>query len=260
MKQDKPSSSLQLRVGLDRQRRRSAFTLIELLMVIGIIAILAAMILTAVARAKNSASKATDINNLRQIMIALHNYTADHDDYLTPPNWDNGGGNRPGWLYTPGAPGTNTFDVTTGLLWNDLKQPKIYYCPMDKPHDAVSSEHDGVVEQRQQQISTYAMNGAAIGFMYMISPPVKLAQMRPSDCAFWETDEREPYYFNDGANWPGEGVSARHQQGAIQAAFDTSVSYVKLDKWYDEVAETNKNRLWCYPNSPDGGGPNGHNN
>jgi hypothetical protein len=84
--------------------------------------------------------------------------------------------------------------------------------------------------------------------------------MQPTDCAFWETDEHHPEYFNDGANWPGEGVSSRHQHGGIQAAFDGSVDYVKLDKWYADVASTNKNRLWCYPGSPDGGGPNGHNN
>lgn len=264
MKQENSSDSLQPRVGLDRQRRE-AFTLIELLMVIAIIGILAAMVLTAVARAKNSASKATDINNLRQIMIALDNYTADDGDYLTPPNWDNGGfaapqGTNTGWLYAVNlnATGTNRFNVTTGLLWDTLKQTKIYFCPMDHPYDAVYSQHDGVTEQRQQQISSYAMNGAVIGYNYMIYPPVKLAQMKSEDCAFWETDEREPFYFNDGANWPGEGVSARHYQGAIHANFDASVSYIKLNDWYDAVDDTNKNWLWCYPNRDDGGGPDGH--
>lgn len=265
MKPDKPIGSLQLRVGLDMQRRRHGFTLIELLVVIGIIAILAAMILAAVSRAKNSASKATDINNLHQIMIALNNYTADDGDMLTPPNWDGGGfsapqGTNTGWLYAIklGATGTNRFDVTTGLLWDTLKESKIYFCPMDKPNEARMSAQDGAVEQRQQQISSYAMNGAVIGYNYMIYPPVKLAQMKPEDCAFWETDETDPYYFNDGANWPGEGVSARHYQGAIHANFDASVSYIKLDDWKNAEGDTNKNWLWCYPNREDGGGPNGH--
>ena len=60
-------------------------------MVIAIIGILAAMILSAVSRAKNHASKVTDLNNLKQIMVALHLYTADDGDVLPPPNWDNGG-------------------------------------------------------------------------------------------------------------------------------------------------------------------------
>jgi hypothetical protein len=104
------------------------------------------------------------------------------------------------------------------------------------------------------------MNGAVIGFMSMLYPPVKLSKMRPTDCAFWETDETHPEYFNDGANYPGEGVSGRHYQGGIQAAFDSSVNYVRMADWSNDVADANKNRLWCYPNTSDGGDPQyGHN-
>jgi prepilin-type N-terminal cleavage/methylation domain-containing protein len=178
MKQDKPSGSLQLRVGLDTQRCRQGFTLVELLMVIAIIGILSAMVLTAVSRAKNSASKATDINNLRQIMIALQNYSNDNGDDLPLANWDAGGplsdgkAHR-GWLYLPdlSATGTNRYDVTTGSLWDYLKERKIYFCPMDKPYDAVFSEHDNVVEQREQQISSYAINGSINGFMHYWNHP-----------------------------------------------------------------------------------------
>jgi hypothetical protein len=114
------------------------------------------------------------------------------------------------------------------------------------------SNHDQTTEQRSQQLSTYAMNGAVIGFNRMSYPPVKLTAMRPTDCAFWETDETEPFYFNDGANYPPEGVSGRHLQGGIQAAFDGSVSYIKLVTWYQDVTDPNRNRLWCYPASADG--------
>jgi hypothetical protein len=95
-----------------------------------------------------------------------------------------------------------------------------------------------------------------VGYSYAYEhtfPPVKLGQMQPGDCAFWETDETEPHYFNDGANFPPEGVSGRHQAGGIQAAFDSSVSYIKLAQWYSEdVTNALRNRLWCNPNSPDG--------
>jgi hypothetical protein len=47
-------------------------------------------------------------------------------------------------------------------------------------------------------------------------------------------------------------VSGRHQQGGVQALFDGSVNYVKLDNWYNDVMDTNRNRLWCYPKTPNG--------
>jgi hypothetical protein len=100
------------------------------------------------------------------------------------------------------------------------------------------------------------MNGAVVGYSYQYEhthQPAKISQMQPGDCAFWETDETEPYYFNDGANYPPEGVSGRHLAGGIQAAFDSSVSYIKLARWYaEDVTNANRNRLWCNPNSPDG--------
>jgi prepilin-type N-terminal cleavage/methylation domain-containing protein len=243
-------------------RQAKGFTLLELLVVIAIIAILAALIMAATSRAKNSASKATDINNLRQIMIALQAYTSDYADVLTLPNWDGGAsGSSKGWLYEvqSGTSGTNRFKVNTGLLWRSLQNPKIYFCPMDINPAAISwSDSQQRDMARSQQISSYAMNGAVVGFGD-IKTPVKLAQMLPTDCAFWETDERDPFYFNDGANFPGEGVSARHNQGAIQAQFDGSVNYVLLKDWYNDVDDPNKNRLWCYPGRQDGGGPSGHN-
>ncbi|HTX22260.1 MAG TPA: prepilin-type N-terminal cleavage/methylation domain-containing protein [Candidatus Aquilonibacter sp.] len=245
---------------------RRAFTLLELLVVIAIIAILAALLLPALSAAKNSASKATDINNLKQIMIAVNNYAADDNDHLPLANWDNGnaigdGQAHEGWLYKPDltATGTNRFQVNTGSLWKFLGNPKLYFCPMDKPGEIGYSASQGVDMARPQQISSYAMNGAVNGFMYYWNNPdlpyTKLGAMLPTDCAFWETDERDPYYFNDGANNPSEGVSARHYQGAIQSAFDGSVSYVKLTDWYNDVADTNKNRLWCFPGSANGRDP-----
>jgi prepilin-type N-terminal cleavage/methylation domain-containing protein len=112
------------------------FTLLELLVVVAIIAILAALLLPGLSRARNQTARTVDLSNLHQVTIALHLYTADNADVLAWPNWDYGGAMpdgtaRAGWLYTPDLSATGTDPPACSGA--PCARPKHIFAPWTRP-------------------------------------------------------------------------------------------------------------------------------
>ncbi len=123
------------------RRRKPAFTLIELIVVIAVIAILASLLLPALARGKAAATRIQCTNNQRQLVATWAMYATDNGDWLVP----NGQTDPPtparklwvqGAFYhiTANTNYTYILDPQYALFANYLQARRLYLCPTDREY------------------------------------------------------------------------------------------------------------------------------
>jgi len=200
-------------------RTPRGFTLVELLVVIGIIALLISILMPALGRARDQANRIKCMNNVRSIMQGIIMYTAENKQHLPYQNW---GGNyhKPsgdpkgtaGWLYDitahpAGLSGDPDWALLEGgMVYRYLKTREIFKCPLHTERGS-----NGPTEK----FTSYLMNGGVADFSGNF--PYKISKFDVMDIIIWETGESNLMNklsigppFNDGSSFPREWLSERH--------------------------------------------------
>ncbi len=231
--------------------RAKAFTLVELLVVIAMIAILAGMLLPALSSAKARAHAVQCLNNKRQLQLAWISYAGDHDDRLVP-NGDQDGGEPVTDLQYWWAQGimnysanhsdnTNTallVDSRYALLANYTRVSSLYHCPSDRS----AAEMDGTSCQRVRSVSMNVFVARMVNCLDLDpipDGPQIMAQIPKPSQAFIFIDEH-PDSISGTAFWvsraPGHAAKLLSYPGSFHNAGATvsfADGHVESHQWRD---------------------------
>jgi prepilin-type N-terminal cleavage/methylation domain-containing protein/prepilin-type processing-associated H-X9-DG protein len=147
---------------------RRGFTLIELLVVIAIIAILAALLLPVLSKAKGRAQGAMCLNSGKQLMLALTQYISDNSDFF-PPNPDDGN-KVPGHDWAGGQAGIGGADEFNSDVLKDPnyslllsyigQNVNLFRCPADRRMGTYDGTNAAMAGQSVPAARTFSMNQA----------------------------------------------------------------------------------------------------
>ncbi len=188
---------------MKRMKSRMNFTLIELLVVIAIIAILAAMLLPALNNARESAKSSQCRNNLKQLGLALVNWTGDHDGYMILDHLN----------LTYGEDGIyNRSDVPADYGWTSLMSKQNYITNsniFDCPAEATSTSNYGW-NWRLGECKSHGYSGGKSVFHKMDEARKPAETISFGDTRYWYLDPNQgsslQLYHGAGLNATGNAV------------------------------------------------------